>query len=67
MTTKYAISIHCDRCGEWVEAAPALKPAGIAGTLVMHLKRQGWSRVNNSYHTDLCPTCVESDRKAEPK
>ena len=63
MTTRYTVSIHCDRCAEWVEAAPVTKTACVAATLVKQLKRQGWSRVTNSQYTDLCQECLEESRK----
>lgn len=59
MTTRYTVSIHCDRCGDWVEAAPVTKTSGVAGTLAKQLKRSGWSRVTNSAFMDLCPTCLK--------
>ena len=67
MTTQYTISIHCDNCGEWVEAAPVRKPSGVAGTLAKQLKRQGWSRVTNSQYTDLCPVCLKKSQVGQLK
>ena len=66
MTTRYTISIHCDRCGEWQEAPSVQKPSGIATNLAKHLKRQGWSRVTNSQFTDLCPDCLKDSYRVVP-
>lgn len=67
MTTEYAVRIHCDRCADWVEAAPSPKASGAARTLVKHLKKKGWSRSTNSFYTDLCPACLAEERKAKPE
>ena len=65
MTTLY-VSIHCDNCGEWVNAAPSKKPQGV-GLLTAKLKKEGWSRVNNSMYQDLCPICLKKSHKGELK
>jgi hypothetical protein len=66
MTTLYTVSIHCDNCGEWVEAAPSKQPKGVS-LLAKQLKKEGWSRVTNSMYQDLCPTCLKKSHKGELK
>ena len=66
MTVRYVCDVFCDRCGNWINGAVGEKAPGLATKALQVAKRMGWSRDVRSTYTDLCPHCLEENRK-EPK
>lgn len=65
MSTVYTANIFCDRCGNWLQGVTGPKPQGLARKAVEKSKRNGWSRQNNSQYLDLCPVCLDEERKGK--
>jgi len=64
MTVSYTADVHCDRCGNWVHGAVSNVNKHLARDAVASAKRKGWSRDTKSSRLDLCPDCLQRERKS---
>jgi hypothetical protein len=64
LSLSYTCDVHCDKCAQWMHGATAAKPSGLATIALKLAKKAGWSRYTQSTYTDLCPECLEKERKA---
>lgn len=63
MTIRYTADVFCDRCGNWVPGLTSEKPSGLARPALSLAKKAGWSRDTKSTYLDLCPKCLDENRR----
>lgn len=66
MTVRYTADVFCDKCGRWVHGLVSDKSTGLARPALQVAKRDGWSRDVKSLYTDLCPSCLDEQRRVVP-
>jgi hypothetical protein len=66
MSLSYTCDVHCDMCGDWIHGVTKSETIRLATEAINKAKRSGWSRVTKSIYTDLCPHCLDKNRK-DPK
>ena len=64
MSIVYTADVFCDKCGVWIHGATGNKAPGLATKALKVSKQAGWSRDVRSVYTDLCPNCLNEERKA---